>query len=262
MYLEDLVIILEAILKTDGDYYGLLDRDIIEDLDVGNRIKKFFEDKDNFSMANWRKILSYISPSNQTRHSDVIAKLIELNIVAFKDFINSMQIFGETHHPIFKRYKHAGFPIKPGFLSELPYPLTSRKFDSFSMVFVGKNPLIDVIPLPYAEDVIESYRILVPTLQRMIRDVVQNKIACIRRRANGFVPCVSYASPSTFTPEENSEIELAIEEYNQQHPNRAFSDVYDFPINENNVKDMRWYIDLDKNMKKWKEMKEIENRMV
>jgi hypothetical protein len=39
----------------------------------------------------------------------------------------------------------------------------SRRFDSYTMVFVGKNPLADLIPLPYAGDVIESYRILVPT---------------------------------------------------------------------------------------------------
>jgi len=31
-------------------------------------------------------------------------------------------------------------------------------FDSYSMVFVGINPLADLISLPYAGDVIESYR--------------------------------------------------------------------------------------------------------
>ena len=205
-------------------------------------------------------MLSYLNPSNQTKYYDVITKLIESNILAFKDFIYNIQIFSETHHPIFRRYKHAGFPFKPGYLSELPYPLTNRRFDSYSMVFVGKNPLIDVIPLPYASDVIESYRILVPTLQRRIREVVQNKIICIKRRAYGIVPSVSYSPPGTFTPNENSEVELAIKEYYKQYPNRAYSNVYDFLSNENMVKDMRWYIDLDKNMKKWKGMKEIEDR--
>jgi hypothetical protein len=262
MYVEDLIIILEAILKAGGDYYGLLDIDITKDrdVDVGDRIKKFFQDKDNFSMMDWRKKLSYLNPNNETKYSNVIAKLIELNIVAFRDFINNIQIFSETHHRIFRRYKHAGFPFKPGYRSELPYPFTSRRFDSYSMVFVGKTPLADLIPLPYADDVIESYRILVPTLQRMIRELVQNKIACIRRRVDGVMPSVSYSPPGTFTPEENSEIELAIIEYNEQYPNRAYSDIYDFPICEGTVKNMRWYIDLAKNMKKWKEMKDIEDR--
>ena len=40
MYVEDLIILLEAILKTDGDYYVLLDRNTNEDLDLGDRIKK------------------------------------------------------------------------------------------------------------------------------------------------------------------------------------------------------------------------------
>jgi hypothetical protein len=128
------------------------------------------------------------------------------------------------------------------------------------MVFVGKNPLADLIPIPYADDVIQSYRILVLTLQRMIRGLVQNKIAGIRWRVDGVMPSVSYLPPGTFTPEENSEIELAIIEYNEQYPNRDYSDIYDFPICEGSVKDMRWYIDLAKNMKNWKEMKEIEDR--
>ena len=150
MYVEDLIIILEAILKKGGDYYGLLDIDITKDrdVDVGDRIKKFFQDKDNFSMTDWRKMLSYLNPNNQLKYSNVIAKLIELNIVAFKDFINNIQIFSETHHRIFRRYKHAWFPFKPGYRSELSYPFTSRRFDSYSMVFVGKNPLSRSYSIP------------------------------------------------------------------------------------------------------------------
>ncbi|MDQ6862968.1 MAG: hypothetical protein M3044_04015 [Thermoproteota archaeon] len=104
MYVEDLIIILEAILKKGGDYYALLDIDITKDrdVDVGDRIKKFFQDKDNFSMTDWRKMLSYLNPSNQIKYSNVIAKLIELNIAAFKEFINNIQIFSETHHRIFR----------------------------------------------------------------------------------------------------------------------------------------------------------------
>jgi hypothetical protein len=42
--------------------------------------------------------------------------------------------------------------------------------------------MVDVIPLPYSDDVIESYRILVPNLQTMIGDIVRSKTTCIRRR--------------------------------------------------------------------------------
>jgi hypothetical protein len=97
--------------------------------DVGDRIILYFKDKDNFSMEDWMKMLSYINPSNQTKHSNVILKLIESNIAVFRDFITNFQVFGETHHPIFRRYKHTEFPFKPGYISELTYPLTSRRFD-------------------------------------------------------------------------------------------------------------------------------------
>jgi hypothetical protein len=96
------------------------------------------------------------------------------------------------------------------------------------MVFTGKNPMVDVIPLPYSVDVIESYRILVPNLQRMIGDIVRSKITCIRRRAEGVIPCISYSPPDAFTQQEKSEIEIALKEYNDQYPNRAYSDVYGF----------------------------------
>jgi hypothetical protein len=70
MYVEDLIIILLAILEADGNYFLLLDRHSKEEPDVGDRIKLFFRDKDNFSMEDWRKMLSYINPGNQTKHSD------------------------------------------------------------------------------------------------------------------------------------------------------------------------------------------------
>jgi hypothetical protein len=84
MYIEDLIILLEGIRETEGNYYKLLDRETKDDLDLGTRIGQFFNNKDKFTTEEWRKMLSYLNPYELKPHSDAITKLIELNIEAFK----------------------------------------------------------------------------------------------------------------------------------------------------------------------------------
>ena len=42
------------------------------------------------------------------------------------------------------------------------------------MISMGANPLLDVIPLPYSNDVLESYRHLTDILEGYIWDMVEN----------------------------------------------------------------------------------------
>ena len=205
-------------------------------------------------------MLSYLKPEDTSpNHKAVISKLINMNIEWFREFLNYVEIFRQTHIGIFRRYKHAGFPFRPGYVSQQPYPFTSKSFESYSMILTGASPLIDIIPLPFSNDVTESYRILLPSLQSMIVDIVQNRIQCIRRRIEGIIPPKFYAPPDTFSEDETMELISAIKLHNDQSPNRAYDDVYDFQITPDNVRDMTWYIDLDKNMDKWRRIKQIQN---
>lgn len=126
------------------------------------------------------------------------------------------------------------------------------------MVFVGKDPLRDIIPLSYSEEIIESYRILIHGLQYMIKDVVQNKMECIIRRTEGIIPIRSYSPPDTFDSEQNSHIVSIISEFDTKNPSRAFNDSYTFPINA--VNEMKWYKDLESNMREWKKIKSIQDQ--
>lgn len=74
------------------------------------------------------------------------------------------------------------------------------------------NPLLDVVPLPYSSEVLESYRILTDALETRIPDIVENKIESISMMSS--------------------------------IPNRAFDDVYKFQITTEIARDMKWYIDL------------------
>jgi hypothetical protein len=254
MYIEDLIILLEAIREHNANYYKLLDKNNEEDIELGQRIRQFFINKEKFNFEDWRTMLSYVKP-DQTSHEHVITKLINVNIEGFKEFLNYVEVFRQTHIGTFRRYKHAGFPFKPGYVSQQPYPFTSIMFESYSMIFTGANPLVDIIPLPFSNDVIESYRILLPSLQKKIEDIVQSRIQCIRRRTEGIIPTKSYSAPDAFSEDEKMELISTIKIHNDQFPNRAYDDVYNFPITPGNVQNMKWYIDLDKNMEKWKKIK-------
>jgi hypothetical protein len=127
------------------------------------------------------------------------------------------------------------------------------------MILTGANPLVDIIPLPFSNNVIQSYRILLPALQEKIKDIVQSKIQCIRRRTEGIIPSKFYSEPDTFSEDEKVELISAIKIHNDRFPNRAYDEVYNFPITPDNVRDMRWYIDLDKNMEKWRKIKQAQN---
>lgn len=207
-------------------------------------------------------MLSYVNPDELKPKSHAVEKLIQLNIEEFKKVFRDIRVFRDTHNQIFRRYKHAGLPFRPGYIFKYPFPSTSRIFDSYSMISVGKDPLVDVVPLPFSDDIIESYDILTVGLETRINDIVQNKIECIKKRINGIIPVQNYSVAGTFSSEDDKEIISAIDEYDVQNPLRAFDDVYNFQITVDKVKNMKWYVELEDNMKKWRKLKEAEDGIV
>ncbi|HZD36717.1 MAG TPA: hypothetical protein VE130_16045, partial [Nitrososphaeraceae archaeon] len=219
----------------------------------------FLDNLHALTTKQWRKMLSYADSDQIKSENPLVAKLIELNIEGFKKVFEQILIFRNTHIQIFRRYKHAGLPIRPGFEYKYPFPFTSVKFDSYSMVSVGPNPLVDVIPLPYSEDVIESYNVLLEGLETRITDIVQNKMECIRQRKKGVIPTQNYSPAGTFSSEEDDKIVSAINEYDIQYPNRAYYDIYDLKLSVDSVQEMKWYLNLEDNMEKWKQQAESES---
>jgi hypothetical protein len=135
MYIEDLIILLDGIREHNGNYYKLLDKKSEEDIELVQRIRQFFINKEKFNFEDWRTMLSYVKPY-ETNHKPIITKLINLDIEGFREFLNYIEVLRQTHIGISRRYKHAGFPFKPGYVSQQPYPFTSTMFASYSMICI------------------------------------------------------------------------------------------------------------------------------
>ncbi len=253
MYIEDLAAILESNRVSSGDFYRLLDN---KEPDLGKRITGFFENMDNFTTEEYRRILSYLDPSElkiESSRRAIVNRLIELNIMRFKESLSFIRDFRNSHLQLFRRYKHGGLAVKPGYKPTTVYPFTSRRFDLYSLVFTADNPFIDIIPIPFSKDVIDSYRILLPALQYLVYDVIENKMECIYRGTDGVVPYHNYSPPNTFTPGENQEIMYALSDFHYLNPYRARLPFVDLLIRPKRNQ-VQWYVDLENNMKKWKEM--------
>jgi hypothetical protein len=130
-------------------------------------------------------------------------------------------------------------------------------YDLYSTILTGKDQFRDVIPLPYSDRIMESYKILIHALQRGIKDLIENKLECIVRRVDMIHPKKSYSPPNTMTQQEVSSIISTISDFNMKHPSRIHSNTYKFPINTD-LNEMKWYIELERNMTEWKKNKDME----
>ncbi|MDE1765834.1 MAG: hypothetical protein KGI27_06110 [Thaumarchaeota archaeon] len=241
MYIEDLIILNSAILESSGNYYELLDR---KDPDVGERITKFFTIMENLKPNDFGKILSYVNLdtiSMSSSEKQIVQKIMDSNIENFKNYLKYIKTFRETHKQIFRRYKHAGLPIRLGAKSADPF--ANKKFDSYAMIYVGSDPFTNVLPLPYSEEVIQSYDIMIKILQQFLNDVIVNKMTMIQRRCDGIIPLESYKQ-YMLTEKEKSDLSKAIEKFYESNPMRMYQQHHRF---NTNIKkdDLKWYFDLD-----------------
>lgn len=166
-------------------------------------------------------MLCYTYPENlglDDWETQILRKLIEWNINELKEFLVQVYKFRKTHAQIFRRYKHAGLPIRTGLLSiDDRFPYTTRHFDSYAMVFAGGHPLNDVIILPYSVDVKRSYKYLMKGVQNFIAEAVENKIMSIERKIDGNIPLYNYSNAS-LSDKELNELQKIHETLNNRYP--------------------------------------------
>jgi hypothetical protein len=141
--------------------------------------------------------------------------------------------------------------MKLGYKADILFPYTSKRFDSYSMIFAGKDPLADIIPVPYSESVIESYRNLVTDVQTFIQHMVNNHLDSLSRGTEGIIPtgqiidAQHYSQESILTDQELSEVVSCITRFNKTSPLHARSPFYNFEITNLNRDDVGWYVELD-----------------
>lgn len=245
MYIEDLIIILEANRRFGGNYYQVLDE---RRPDLGERVTQFMESIDTLTAEDYRKMLSYGNPRKfglDDSKALILDKLIEWNTKELKEFLLQIRKFRKTHAQIFRRYKHAGLPIRTELLlKDNRYPYADKRFDSCSMVFAGQHPLNDVIPLPYSADVVQGYRHLATGVQTFLYEAVENKIISLERKIDGVVPSHNYLG-NPLSEREEIELKAIAEILNNKYPSWRGKPEKRIHPAQLKYPTVEWYVELD-----------------
>ena len=245
MYVEDLIILSESFRKKIP-YYKLLDR-TESGLDVGQRIKNFFTGLETFTNEDFYSILGYENPNNLDMNDDkrkLVEKIVRLNIMAYRETIIEVDRFSDVHHPVFRRFKHAGAPLVPG--ARLPSGKSSplSGFDSCTMAAIGHDPLEDMVPIPLSKDVLTGYKIIITKIQKILIDLLQAHLVCIQRNLNGIIPLKAYGSNNLSNAEEEA-YEKIIDEFYRKHPrDPTVPNHLNYPLSKKQLVKIDWYLKL------------------
>lgn len=217
MYVEDFIILAES-FRQKRNFYDIITSDDPKD-DIGNLLKTFFDSIENLSEAELKKMLSYgdetlldLSENEKT----VLNKILQGNMREFRRILIELRDFSRTHHPIWKRYKHAGFPYVPGLATQTGNEFL-KQFPFTFVVFTGKDPLKDNLTIPYSDDVIEGYRIIFDSLQNLILDLLSAKIGSLERELDAVFPNVSFA-PDSLSKAEWETYSTILKKFEEKYP--------------------------------------------
>ena len=250
MFIEDLAVICQSIKDGKIEYYNFLDKSGDEDL--GNFIRKFYKEIKNASDQDLSKILSFTDSDSfefvKDVEKEIVSKIIKQMLEKTKTFFNKIILFRENHIKIFRRYKHAGFPI----LLAQPFPTPSdlyKNFESVSLGLTSRGKLgEELTAIPYSSKAIDSYENLEKDIFAFFGTLITYKFICYERNVDGLIP----NSKSLFGLElSSSEISILDEiwkRFESKHPldgrgktQIGFDSMTEF---------LHWYVDLDNTSKR------------
>ena len=245
MYIEDLIVLSES-FRSETSYYKLLDPSDENQNDVGKIIEGFFKDVNSFSEEEFSRIFGYMDPSQlnlKESERKLAEKIIQKNIAEMRRVFVLIGKFGKTHHPAFRRFKHAGPPLLLGMMPEEQENTPLPGFDSYTHVSIGKDPFQETIILPLSKDVLESYRIMGHSIQSCLRDIVTNNITCIQRNVTGILPTETYFQ-ERLSEKESELYEKIVAKLYKNYP-LDMDDLQSFHLKPNFKKEKNlWYLDL------------------
>ncbi|MGI0074033.1 MAG: hypothetical protein ACREA3_09505 [Nitrosotalea sp.] len=258
-YIEDLAIISESLLR-GTNYYELLDPADTNTDDIGKLIKNFFSKMDLLSHDELCKIMSYKIPNTSNFDKECIellTKMINADIEETRRILKLIGIFGKEHHPVFRRYKHAGLPFifRINMEQDLEF---FKNFDFSSAVLVKEHePFRDMQVIPYSEDVIEGYKIMIKDIRKFLRRIIENRIGCIQREVDWIIPTTSF-SVQLFSMDELRKIKSKSEKYLSDNPPKNTSFNFNFHLN---LKNDSWYKKLPEFLKECRRIGQMEKEI-
>ncbi|QLH10270.1 hypothetical protein [Nitrosarchaeum sp. AC2] len=239
LFIEDYAIFAES-FRQKRSFYSIVSSNNKED-DVGLLIKKFLENAPNFSFEEIQQILSYASSDVlelSEKEKEVVDKIQHGNIEDMRRVFKDMHEFGKSHHLIFKRFKHAGFPVFLGLESEKSTRF--KDYETFFAVMGGKSITSDVHYFPLSNKIREIIELMINSIQILLQDIITNKIASMERESPGIFPTVSHQDIS----KEDWELYLQIlEKFYSKFPFKEIPNKFMLP--KVNAEQLSWYANLD-----------------
>ena len=245
MYVEDLIILSES-FRSGTAYYELLDQNGENKREVGEIVGCFLTNMNSFSNEAFSKILGYVNPNSldmEENKQKLVERIIQTNILEYRKGFDAIGEFSKTHHPIFRRFKHACTPVVLGMQIKNKKGNFFSKFDSYTMIATGSNALGDSIPIPLSSDVLQGYRTFITTIQMILTDLLKNHTNRIERNLDGIIPHQVYC-PNYFSDEEMAAYKEIVRKFYEKYPLDSTSLHINYrpdPVGEK----IKWYLNLD-----------------
>lgn len=191
LLIEDVAVLFTSFKNNNPNYYEYLDRKGEDDL--GAIIGKFYLGVDKLEDKEIQQILGYIEPKNLTNSNesekDFLRFIIKKNIKSMRYFLIKSSVFWSSHIAIFRRYKHAGFPIMMGVPIPKSDSILKKNFDFTTIASTSKNELAEEVTLiPFSKEAIESYQVFMEELFLVLYHVIESNLIKIERKLEGTIP--------------------------------------------------------------------------
>lgn len=243
MYSEDLVVLGESFRRGREFYSEFLAPCTSGDL--GDAIKVFFKkiqdlaNEDILKMMNWIDMKSIIS---DTALAESAKKIQLYNINRVRNLLRELKDFGNSNHIVYKRFKHGGMPIISPAIQLAPQTGPLSLFETFSIASEGKDPMRDIRIIPFSADVLKRYEGLIERIQKILLEMIDNRIKCIQRQIDRVFP-KSYDTRQ-IPIEDAEQIDEQIQSYFSNHPTTFVPHQINFDIGNIDIKkELKWYFE-------------------
>jgi len=250
MFIEDLAVICQSIKDGKIEYYNFLDKSGDEDL--GNFIRKFYEETKNATDQDLAKILSLTDLDSfefilNGEEKQTVSRIIQQMLEKTRIFFDKVILFRENHIEVFRRYKHAGFPIL--LAQPMPTPSEYKKFESVSLGLTSRGRLgEELTAIPYSSKAIDSYENLEKDIFAFFGTVITFKMLCYERNVDGLIPNSKSLFGLKLTYSEISILDKIWGRFELKHP---FEGEKTTQIGVKSMMEfLHWYVDLDNTSKR------------
>jgi len=244
MLTEDIAVFCTSFIKNESDYYKYLDKK--EDEDLGKIIYDFYDKVDDLTNDKIRKILCYIHPDKYKFENEdqknVYTSILLKNIKFVRYFLVKTSVFYKSHFKIFRRYKHAGFPVLLASKISKDDELLYGKFDFVSFAFTSKIDVTEEITtLPFSKNAVKSYQNYSFDIYLFLRTIINSRLISIERKIDGIFPYYDDYFSKQLSKDEKEKLEKIWKDFEKKNPISGSLHSLINPKGEYTA----WYVNLD-----------------